>query len=44
MFCLAIMGEYIGRTYIQTKQRPLFVIESIHVADVEAESDANDDK
>lgn len=30
MFCLAIMGEYLGRTYIQTKQRPLFVIRSIH--------------
>jgi hypothetical protein len=45
MFCLAIMGEYIGRTYIQTKQRPLFVIESIHVASAERdESDASDDK
>ena len=45
MFCLAIMGEYIGRTYIQTKQRPLFVIESIHVASAEAdESDASHDK
>jgi dolichol-phosphate mannosyltransferase len=45
MFCLAIMGEYIGRTYMQTKQRPLFVIESIHVASAEAdESDARDDE
>jgi polyisoprenyl-phosphate glycosyltransferase len=45
MFCLAIMGEYIGRTYIQTKERPLFVIESIHVATAERlEQDANDDK
>lgn len=32
MFCLAIMGEYLGRTYIQTKQRPLFVIKTIHQA------------
>lgn len=30
MFCLAIMGEYLGRTYIQTKQRPLFIIKAIH--------------
>jgi dolichol-phosphate mannosyltransferase len=30
MFCLAIMGEYLGRTYMQTKQRPLFIIQSIH--------------
>ncbi len=30
MFCLGIMGEYLGRIYAQTKQRPLFVIRSIH--------------
>lgn len=30
MFCLAIMGEYLGRTYMQTKQRPLFIIQAIH--------------
>jgi glycosyltransferase involved in cell wall biosynthesis len=45
MFCLAIMGEYIGRTYIQTKQRPLFVIEQIHVASGEGdESGASHDE
>ena len=44
MFCLAIMGEYIGRTYIQTKQRPLFVIESIHVAPDAEENDAANDQ
>lgn len=30
MFCLGIMGEYLGRLYTQSKQRPLFVIRSIH--------------
>jgi polyisoprenyl-phosphate glycosyltransferase len=30
MLCLGIIGEYLGRTYLQTKQRPLFIIESIH--------------
>jgi len=30
MFCLAIMGEYIGRIYIQAKQRPLFIIRSVY--------------
>jgi len=45
MFCLAIMGEYIGRTYMQTKQRPLFVIEQIHVADDDGDgSNASHDK
>jgi polyisoprenyl-phosphate glycosyltransferase len=31
MFCLGIMGEYLGRIYTQSKQRPLFVIKSIHL-------------
>ncbi len=30
MLCLGIMGEYIGRIYTQSKQRPLFIIKSIH--------------
>lgn len=29
LFALSIMGEYIGRTYMQTKSRPLFVIREI---------------
>ena len=34
MFCLAIMGDF-GRTYMQTKQRPLFIIKSIHQSQVD---------
>lgn len=30
MLCLGIMGEYLGRIYTQSKQRPLFIIRSIH--------------
>jgi hypothetical protein len=26
---LGIMGEYIGRIFMQSKQRPLFLIESV---------------
>jgi dolichol-phosphate mannosyltransferase len=29
LFCLAIIGEYLGRVYMQTKQRPLFIIREI---------------
>lgn len=29
MLCLGIMGEYLGRIYAQSKQRPLFVIRSV---------------
>ena len=29
MLCLGIMGEYLGRIYAQSRQRPLFVIRSI---------------
>jgi dolichol-phosphate mannosyltransferase len=31
MFCLGVMGEYLGRIYTQSKQRPLFVIRTIHL-------------
>jgi dolichol-phosphate mannosyltransferase len=31
LFCIAIIGEYVGRTYVQTKQRPLFVVKELHV-------------
>jgi glycosyltransferase involved in cell wall biosynthesis len=30
LFCLSIMGEYIGRTYMQTKNRPLFIVNEIY--------------
>jgi polyisoprenyl-phosphate glycosyltransferase len=29
LFSLAVIGEYLGRTYMQTKQRPLFIIREI---------------
>src|SRR5262249_19247008 len=28
--CISIVGEYVGRTYMQTKQRPLYVIKAVH--------------
>jgi hypothetical protein len=36
MFCLGIMGEYIGRIYTQSKQRPLFVIRAIEQSELGA--------
>lgn len=33
LFALAVIGEYIGRTYIQTKGRPLFLINEVLVHD-----------
>jgi dolichol-phosphate mannosyltransferase len=29
LFCLGLIGEYLGRIYTQTKQRPLFIIREI---------------
>jgi hypothetical protein len=28
MICLGIMGEYIGKIYLETKRRPRFIIET----------------
>lgn len=30
LICIGLIGEYIGRTYIQTKGRPLFIIRDIY--------------
>jgi polyisoprenyl-phosphate glycosyltransferase len=30
LFCLSIMGEYVGRTFMQAKQRPLFLIDELY--------------
>lgn len=38
MFCLGIIGEYLGRIYSQSKQRPLFVIKSIHQSAAEMDT------
>jgi dolichol-phosphate mannosyltransferase len=35
LFSLAIIGEYIGRIFTQTKQRPLFIIREIVTARIE---------
>ena len=29
LFTLAVIGEYVGRLYIDSKQRPLFIIEEV---------------
>jgi dolichol-phosphate mannosyltransferase len=29
LFCIGILGEYVGRTYLETKRRPLFVIAEV---------------
>jgi polyisoprenyl-phosphate glycosyltransferase len=30
--CISIVGEYVGRTYMQTKHRPLFVVKAVHTS------------
>jgi dolichol-phosphate mannosyltransferase len=30
LLCISIVGEYVGRIYIQSKQRPLFVIQEVY--------------
>ena len=38
MICLGIMGEYIGKIYLETKRRPRFIIETALPESAEAEA------
>jgi len=38
LFCLGVMGEYIGRIYMQSKARPLFIIREVWAARAATES------
>jgi len=39
LLCIGLMGEYIGRIFIETKQRPLYLIKSIHEKPAETPSE-----
>jgi polyisoprenyl-phosphate glycosyltransferase len=39
LMVLGILGEYLGRLYIQSKQRPLFIVDSIYTAPRQASLD-----
>lgn len=39
MFCLGILGEYIGRIYTESKQRPLFLIRDVIRSESPAEAE-----
>ena len=44
MIFLGLIGEYLGRLFLQSKNRPSFVIESIRYADVDAKGSAKNIK
>ena len=35
LFCMGIIGEYVGRIFIETKRRPLFVIREVKCSPAE---------
>lgn len=35
LLCLGIMGQYIAKTYIETKHRPHFIIKESNIENIE---------
>ncbi len=42
LFCIGIIGEYVGRIFIETKRRPLFVIREVRRFSTSAKVDRQD--
>ena len=41
IFAIGIIGEYIGKTYLETKKRPKYIIESVILDDKDISIDRN---
>jgi polyisoprenyl-phosphate glycosyltransferase len=37
LIVIGILGEYVGRTYIEAKRRPLFVVEQVLRTELQAD-------
>ena len=41
---LSVIGEYVGKTYMEAKHRPRYIIDSVVLRDFEHPNEKNDDK
>jgi len=44
LFCIGILGQYISKTYLETKNRPIYIVRETNRKNMEANSSETDDK
>ena len=43
LFCIGILGQYLSKTYLETKKRPIYLVEEAKLEDKELSKDVEKD-